>query len=654
MSTYYAILTAVGEAKLANATALGTVLQLSKMAVGDGDGALPTPVRTQTALVRETYRADLNALRVDPVNASQIIAEMVIPETEGGYWLREMGIYDAAGDLCAVANCPPSYKPQMAEGSGRTQVLRMVLIVSSTAAVQLKIDPSVVLATREFVTTTVATELAKLDGKQSVRVATLGPVSANGLSSIDGVQLVAGDRVLRKNENDAKLNGIYVAANGAWPRAADADASTEVTPGMLVPIESGQVNGDSLWQLVTDAPIVLGTTPLTFEIAAGPVGVAAGTYRSVTIDKRGRVIGGTNPTTLAGYGITDDVQWRTESLTGKFTIECLDVTQSGQESGILIRTKIPIDSTVMPHLTIKGCINGYTSPFEMQLSWYFYDGAFYLPTVFISGYYSPLGGGGVRAFLSHENGLVNIRIDFGSTAYIPRLAITAYKSAGYGGNYGWYTGWVHLPWNRENTIAGEVMANAHTALSTANISATMKDFIMVASSPRQMRQFLELEAPGSLIETFSRTPPPGTLKANGAAVSRSTYARLDAAIYVGEALNSAAAWGYRCTDPGNPTGTRNSAGDYIVLPDARAEFRRGFDDGANRDPGREWASWQDQSLQGHTHSEFGTASFLRAGAGGISGPASSGLTAATGVAPVTGSVGVTRPRNINPLVCIRY
>lgn len=160
MSTYYAILTAVGEAKLANATALGTKLQLSKMAVGDGNGALPNPVRTQTALVRETYRADLNTLSVDPVNASQIIAELVIPETEGGYWLREMGIYDAAGDLFAIANCPPSYKPQMAEGSGRTQVLRMVLIVSSTAAVQLKIDPSVVLATRAYVDTAKAAAIA--------------------------------------------------------------------------------------------------------------------------------------------------------------------------------------------------------------------------------------------------------------------------------------------------------------------------------------------------------------------------------------------------------------------------------------------------------------------------------------------------------------
>lgn len=161
--TYFAILTAVGEAKLANATALGVPLQISRMAVGDGNGNLPVPNRLQTALVHETYRADLNELKADPLNASQIIAELVIPETEGGYWLREMGLFDAAGDLIAVANCPPSYKPEMAEGSGRTQVLRMVLIVSSTAAVQLKIDPSVVLATRAYADSLIAVHMAAAD-----------------------------------------------------------------------------------------------------------------------------------------------------------------------------------------------------------------------------------------------------------------------------------------------------------------------------------------------------------------------------------------------------------------------------------------------------------------------------------------------------------
>lgn len=173
--TYYAILTALGEAKLANAAALNQPLQISKMAVGDGNGSLPNPDRTQTALVRETYRANLNTLQVDPANASQIIAELVIPETVGGWWIRELGLYDAAGALVAVANCPPSYKPQLAEGSGRTQVLRMVLVVSSTSAVELKIDPSVVLATRSYVDAKVLEEIYKLDSKQKADFAsTLG------------------------------------------------------------------------------------------------------------------------------------------------------------------------------------------------------------------------------------------------------------------------------------------------------------------------------------------------------------------------------------------------------------------------------------------------------------------------------------------------
>ena len=151
MSTYFAILTEVGEAKLANAIALGQTLKLKNLAVGDGNGNLPMPSRTQKALVHEVRRAGLNQLTIDPANTSQIIVEQVLPEDVGGWWIREIGIFDEAGDLCAVANCPPSYKPLMAEGSGRTQVVRIVLIVASTAAIELKIDPSVILATRKYV-----------------------------------------------------------------------------------------------------------------------------------------------------------------------------------------------------------------------------------------------------------------------------------------------------------------------------------------------------------------------------------------------------------------------------------------------------------------------------------------------------------------------
>lgn len=148
---FFAILTAIGEAKLANATALGTSLTLSQMGVGDANGTDPIPSRTQTKLINERRRAPLNQVKVDPANASVIVAEQIIPESVGGWWVRELALYDAAGDMVAVANCAPTYKSLLAQGSGRTQVIRINLIVSSTANIELKIDPSVVLATRKYV-----------------------------------------------------------------------------------------------------------------------------------------------------------------------------------------------------------------------------------------------------------------------------------------------------------------------------------------------------------------------------------------------------------------------------------------------------------------------------------------------------------------------
>lgn len=263
--TYYAILTAVGAAKLANAAALGTTLQITQMAVGDGGNAVPVPDANRTTLVNEVRRAPLNQLKIDPSNSSQIIAEQVIPETVGGWWIREIGLLDNTGALIAIANCAPSYKPLLAEGSGRTQTVRMVLIVNNTGAVELKIDPSVVLATREYVDTAIVTAINRQDAKASVRAATTASIALNGLPTVDGVVLVAGDRVLVKNQATGSQNGIYVAAVGAWMRSADADENAEVTPSLTVSVESGTTQADTVWQLVTDAPIVVGTTALVFQ-----------------------------------------------------------------------------------------------------------------------------------------------------------------------------------------------------------------------------------------------------------------------------------------------------------------------------------------------------------------------------------------------------
>ena len=172
---FYTLLTDIGAAKLASAAALGVPLKITQMAVGDGGGVLPTPSAQQTKLVSEKRRADLNMLYIDPQNSSQIIAEQVIPETEGGWWIREVGLFDETGALIAVGNCPESYKPQLAEGSGRTQTVRMVLITSSTDNITLKIDPSVVLATRKYVDDKVLELKVYVDELMAAHLAAVDP-----------------------------------------------------------------------------------------------------------------------------------------------------------------------------------------------------------------------------------------------------------------------------------------------------------------------------------------------------------------------------------------------------------------------------------------------------------------------------------------------
>ncbi|MGU5679931.1 phage tail protein [Aeromonas allosaccharophila] len=151
MSNFGAILTTAGAAKLANAIALGVPLKLTKMAVGDGNGQPVAPDPAMSAIPGEKRRAAINTLFADPLDASQLVAEQIIPEDVGGWWIRCVGLYDDSNTLIAIANVPDTYKPLLTSGAGRTQIIRMVLIVSDTSAVELKIDPSVVLATRKYV-----------------------------------------------------------------------------------------------------------------------------------------------------------------------------------------------------------------------------------------------------------------------------------------------------------------------------------------------------------------------------------------------------------------------------------------------------------------------------------------------------------------------
>ncbi|WP_111745639.1 phage tail protein [Salinisphaera orenii] len=232
MSDYFATLTAIGDNNIANALAFGKTVDITQMAVGDGtgDGAQGTPVPdpSATALVSEQRRASLNSLKTDDANANVLIAEQVIPADVGGWWIRELGLYDADGDLVAIANAPPTYKPELSSGTGRTQVVRMQIVVSDTSAVTLKIDPSIVLATREYVddaidvyaTTTkkgrveLATQAETDTGKDKKRVITTD-------------KLAASSRVLGQTHN-GDPNGA-VAADYVFELCWDTSASPPIS-----------------------------------------------------------------------------------------------------------------------------------------------------------------------------------------------------------------------------------------------------------------------------------------------------------------------------------------------------------------------------------------------------------------------------------------
>ncbi|HGN0249657.1 TPA: phage tail protein, partial [Proteus mirabilis] len=256
---FFALLTVIGANKLAKATALGTTLKITQMAVGDGGGTLPTPDTQQTKLVGEKRRAGLNTLFVDPKNDSQIIAEQVIPENEGGYWIREIGLFDDEGSLIAVGNCPETYKPQLQEGSGRTQTIRMILTVSHTESVELKVDPSVILATREFVNDAIESASKQTLEEVAKLYATKAELST-GLSKVqksaDAANTNANSRVpsTRKVNNKPLSTDISLTAGdvGAATPAQVNEAKTAASNAQAT-ANSGVSKADAAQKTANDA-----------------------------------------------------------------------------------------------------------------------------------------------------------------------------------------------------------------------------------------------------------------------------------------------------------------------------------------------------------------------------------------------------------------
>jgi phage-related tail fiber protein len=347
MADYYTLLTNAGIAYETACKAAGVPIKLSQISVGDGGGAVYNPAATATALKREVWRGPLNALFQDEKNPSWLLAEVTIPPEVGGWYVREAGIWTDTGILYAIVKYPESFKPVLAtSGSGKEFYIRSIFETSNAALVTLLIDDTVVKATRAWVMSYLAEELGKLDGKQSVRVAATANVVLNGAQQIDGIAAVAGDRVLLPNQTQAKDNGLWLVANGDWVRASDANTNAKITPGLTVMVEEGAVNGDSLWHLTTNGPITLGTTALTFEMLAGRTGIQPGTYKSLTVDKYGRATGGSNPETLAGFGIKDSYT--------KAQIEAMIAEASALPVGAMV--PFPLDKNPPGFLEVDGSV----------------------------------------------------------------------------------------------------------------------------------------------------------------------------------------------------------------------------------------------------------------------------------------------------------
>ena len=229
-SQFFAILTNVGLAKQANADALGIPWKITQMGVGDANLTDPIPKPEQTQLINEWRRRPLNQLKVDPADPAIIVAEQIIPADEGGRWIREIGLYDEAGDLVAVANCAPSYKPLLSQGSGRTQVVRMNFIVNNSGNVVLKIDPALVLASRSYVDAAILEVLPanKQAGEYTrVKVNNRGVVvSGDNPSTLAGMGITNSYTKAEVESMIAQASALPVGSMAAFPKA-------DVPPGFL-------------------------------------------------------------------------------------------------------------------------------------------------------------------------------------------------------------------------------------------------------------------------------------------------------------------------------------------------------------------------------------------------------------------------------------
>ncbi|WKV84967.1 phage tail protein [Pseudomonas sp. B24_DOA] len=652
MADYYTLLTNAGIAYETACKAAGTPIKLTQISVGDGNGAVYNPAATATALKREVWRGPLNALFQDEKNPSWLLAEVTIPPDVGGWYVREAGLWTDTGILYAIVKYPESFKPVLAtSGSGKEFYIRSIFETSNASLVTLLIDDTVVKATRAWVMSYLAEELGKLDGKQSVRVAATGNVVLNGAQQIDGVAVIAGDRVLLPSQTLAKDNGLWIVTNGDWQRATDANSSAKVTPGLTVMVEEGSANGDSLWHLTTNAPITLGTTALTFKMLAGRTGIAAGTYKSLTVDEYGRATAGANPETLAGFGIKDSYT--------KAEVEALIANASALPVGSIVA--FPVDAPPPGFLELDNSVK--SSATYPDLSAYL-GGKFNKGDEGVGNFRLPEARGEFLRGWDHGRG-VDAGRTLGSTQTDNLKAHSHYLPTGSGGGQAVDPNG-EIPsvvlkdtasdWALRSTFGGDNAELSIGSVRTYNYGSATETRprniavmwcikawntpvnqgnIDVAALVKEVSRLGSAVPVGAVMAFPTGIVPPGFLELDGSVQSTATYP--DLAAYLGTKFNKG--------DEG--------AGNFR-LPDSRGEFLRGWDHGRGVDADRTVGSSQNHQFQSHLHALRQTMTTAAASGSGLALAMSGAGTGANSDVPITGNVGnETRPRNLAVMWCIK-
>ncbi|MBC3270793.1 phage tail protein [Pseudomonas sp. SWRI81] len=642
MADYYTLLTNAGIAYETACKAAGVPIKLTHFSVGDGNDKAYNPSATATALVHEVWRGPINALFQDEKNPSWLLAEVTIPPDVGGWYVREAGLWTDTGILYAIVKYPESFKPVLAtSGSGKEFYIRSIFETSNASLVTLSIDDTVVKATRAWVMSYLAEELGKLDGKQSVRVAATGNVPLKGAQQIDGVAVVAGDRVLLPGQTLAKDNGLWIVANGDWLRTTDANTSAKVTPGLTVMVEEGTANGDSLWHLTTNAPITLGTTALTFKMLAGRTGITAGTYKSLTVDEYGRATAGANPETLAGFGIKDSYT--------KAEVEALIAKASALPVGSIVA--FPVDAPPPGFLELDNSVK--SSATYPDLSAYL-GGKFNKGDEGVGNFRLPEARGEFLRGWDHGRG-----VDAGRT--LGTYQTDENKAHAHATSYELVTdtfaaGTVLRNFVQEFGAQNNVQTNAAGGAESRprNIAVMWcikawnapvnQGTIDVAALAKEVERLKSAVPVGAVLAFPTGIVAPGYLELDGSVQSIATYP--DLAAFLGTTYNK-----------GN-----EGAGNFR-LPESRGEFLRGWDHGRGVDAGRAIGSSQLDSLQnitgifdGYLDITSASGAFSRANLNTAPNPASQRdayHAVSFDASRVARTSAETRPRNLAVMWCIK-